>query len=93
MDNKIKCVAVAVVSIGAGAAMGYLIAKKKFEKQTIAMLDELEVTYKEALADYSARMTKTGPYSSVEEASAVLIPSEALKLYLKDDAIPDPNEE
>lgn len=74
MKVTLKDVGLTTGGLLVGLGVGFIIANKRAEKQLKEHLDTVDKMYAEAFADASARATKSGPYSTVGEAAAVLVP-------------------
>lgn len=74
MNVPTKEIVIGAAGIVAGGTISYIVLRRRFELQLKAHLDAMDKVYEDSLA----RFTKSGPYATVDEAAAVLIPSEPL---------------
>ena len=73
--NPVLVATVAVVSLAAGAAAGYFVAKKRVGAQFDAMLDH-EIAKTKEFYETQQRLNKEGEFETVEKAALRLVPQE-----------------
>lgn len=76
MNKAIKNISLVTAGLAVGTTVGFVIANKRAEKILIEHLTKMDAAYQDSLD----RITKSGPYSSVDGAAAVLIPGESSEL-------------